>query len=93
MIIFLDFQIPSDVPGHGLPRLRGHVLRRAVGKQRRHHQDPGRPAGSILRHAAVSQRTTSIKSQLKSSEVQLKLNCLSLYSITFQVPRQFALEV
>ena len=50
----LDLPMSPHLPGDGVARVRGHVLRRPRGEGEPRHQDTRRPAGGVQGHAGVS---------------------------------------
>ena len=51
---FPDLPLPPHLPGDGVARLRGDVLRRPRREGEPRHQDTRRPAGGLQGHAGVS---------------------------------------
>ena len=51
---FPDLPLPPHLPGDGVARLRGDVLRRPRREGEPRHQDTRRPAGGLQGHARVS---------------------------------------
>ena len=52
--MFEGVSLPPHLPGDGLARVRGDVLRRARREGEPRHQDTRRPAGGLQGHARVS---------------------------------------